>query len=543
MSRAMTTVPSPPRSGADQEPVLPLPGAHLAVVRAEQVDTSAPVAQAESIVREARVDIAQDPLRDTPLPVRTIALGLLGTVLIAAAGIGAAAVLEPDPLLNGTPFSWLRYGHGKQMATAVVFVGLALLIWSWIRLGRDVRSGQVDRRGMRIAIGAWVLPMLFTPPLFSRDMFSYLGQGDLALHGFDPYQFGVSVLNDHLSANVDPTWQNTPTPYGPLFVLLAKSVVLVTGQDTIVGVVAMRLTMCVGLVLLCWALPRLATRLGGSPTVALWLGAANPFVLTYLVGGGHNDLLMVGLLTSGTVLVLDGRHRKGFAVVTLAFAVKATAAVMLPFLVWIWAARLSGTASRRFTRAVSAALAVVLPVFGICTLAAGVNLGWLPALGSSSVVIEWLSLPTAVGQLAHLAASPFTTLDQQDFLSVTRTVGWLVLIALVARQWWLARDGDPATTIRRAAVALLVVALFSPATLPWYFSWALVVAAGVAWSGRGLVVAVFCSVWLVLMTFPDGSTALYDWGYLASAMVAAALAAVSLVRRDPLRLGHHPQHS
>jgi alpha-1,6-mannosyltransferase len=378
--------------------------------------------------------------------------------------------------------------------------------------------------------------MLFTPPLFSRDLFSYLGQGDLALHGFDPYQFGVSVLNDHLSANVDPTWQNTPTPYGPLFVLLAKSVVLITGQDTILGVVAMRMTMCVGLVLLCWALPRLACRLGGSPTVALWFGAANPVVLTYLVGGGHNDLLMVGLLTSGTVLVLDGRRRKGIAVVTLAFAVKATAGIMLPFLVWIWAARLTGTAGRRFAKATAASLAVVLPVFGICTLAAGVNLGWIPALSSSSVVIEWLSLPTAAGQLAHLVATPFTTVDQQQFLSVTRSVGWLVLIALVARQWWLARGGDPETTIRRAAVALLVVALFSPATLPWYFSWTLVVAAGLAWSGRALVVGAFFSVWIVLMTFPDGTTALYDWGYLASAMVAAALAAVSLVRKDPLRL-------
>jgi alpha-1,6-mannosyltransferase len=131
--------------------------------------------------------------------------------------------------------------------------------------------------------------------------------------------------------------------------------------------------------------------------------------------------------------------------------------------------------------------------------------------------------------------SLFGSADPQGFLSVARSIGWLVLIALVGRQWWLARDGVPRTTVRRAAVALLVVTLFSPATLPWYFSWPLVLAAGLAWSGPGLVLGAFVSVWIVLVTFPDGTTGLYDWVYLATALVAAAVAAVSLVRPDPLR--------
>ena len=507
----MTTVPSLPRSGAGDEPASDRGG------------------------RPVRAGTAEKPL-----PARLIATGFAGTILIAAGGIGAAAVLEPDPILNGTAFGWLGYGHGKQMATAVVFVGVTLLVLAWIRLGREARAGRVDRRGVLVAIGFWVLPLLLAPPLFSRDLFSYLAQGDLALHGYDPYSYGVSVLNDHLSANVDPAWQNTAAPYGPLFLLVAKAVVLVTGQSTIVGVLAMRVTMCGGLVLLCWALPRLAQRLGGRPTVALWFGAANPLVLVYLVGGGHNDLLMTGLLTAGTVLVLDGRYRRGIALVTLAFAVKATAGVLLPFLVWIWMASMPGdphgTPGRRFARAAGQGVAVVLATFAACSVLAGVGLGWIPALGATSAVIEWLSLPTAVGQLTHTVASLFTTVDPQGFLSVARSIGWLVLIALVARQWWLARDGVPATTIRRAATALLVVTLFSPATLPWYFSWPLLLAAGLAWSRRGLVLGAFCSVSVVLVTFPDGTTGLYDWAYLAMAMLAAALAAVSLVRPDPLRL-------
>ncbi|HKN97745.1 MAG TPA: polyprenol phosphomannose-dependent alpha 1,6 mannosyltransferase MptB [Pseudonocardiaceae bacterium] len=470
-----------------------------------------------------------------PVPVRTVAAGMFGTVLVAGGGVGAASIVEPDPVLDGTAFSWLGYGHGKQLAVAVAYAGILLLVWAWIRLGRDARAGTVDRRGMLIAVGAWLAPLLIAPPLFSRDLFTYLGQGDLALHGLNPYHYGVAVLGDHLSANVDPTWQNTPSPYGPLFVLIAKSVVLVTGQSIVVGVIALRATLCAGMLLLCWALPRLARHLGGSPVLALWLVAANPLVLTYLVGGGHNDLLMIGLLAAGTVLVLDGRHRRGVALVALAFAVKATAGVLLPFLVLIWARRLTGSPGARLGKAVLHAMAVVVPTFAVCTLLAGVDLGWLPALSTSNLVVEWLSMPTAVGQLAFIVGGLFTSADLPSILAVTRTIGWLVLAVLVGRQWWLARHGDPVTTLHRAALAMLFVALFSPATLPWYFTWPLVVAAGLAWSARALVPATFGSVLVVLFTHPDGTFGLYDPPYLAMSVLVAALAATALVRPDPVR--------
>lgn len=518
MSRAMTTTPTVPRPSTAPNAAL------IGVVRGT---SHAPVRTESGAERPA------------PLPSRIILLGFAGLAVMALTSIGAAAVLVPDPILNGTSFAWLRYGHGKQLATAVFYLGLTMFVVGWIRLGREVRAGRVDVRGMLITIGAWVAPLLLAPPLSSRDMFSYLAQGDLALHGYDPYQYGVSVLNDQLSANVDPIWQNTPAPYGPLFILVAKCVVLVTGQHTIAGVLAMRATMCLGLVLLCWSLPRLADRLGGRPTVALWFGVANPLVLVYLVGGGHNDLLMMGLLITGTVLVTDGRHATGIALVTGAFAVKATAGVALPFLVWIWAARLPGSPAVRFRRAAGTSLAIVLPVFAACTTAAGVTLGWLPALGSSSVVIQWISLPTAAGQLSHTLASLFDVdADGQLYLSVARLIGWLVLIVLAGRQWWLARAEDGRETVRRAACAMLIVALFSPATLPWYFSWALILSAALAWSGRALVVGVFGAVWITLITYPTGASALYDWGILAGVIFVAAVTAVSLVRPDPLGLTH-----
>ncbi|KAA2256560.1 hypothetical protein F0L68_26230 [Solihabitans fulvus] len=469
------------------------------------------------------------------LPVRTILLGVLGVMLVALGGTGAGATLVHDPVLADSGLSWIRYGHGLDLATAVLYIGLGLLVWAWVRLGRGVRAKRVNSRGMLIAIGAWSLPLLVAPPLFSKDVYSYLSQGMLALKGFDPYVVGPAALPGPLTENVSWVWQNTPAPYGPLFILVAKGVVAITGTSLIGGVLLLRLATAFGLALLCWSVPGLVRHLGGNAALALWLGVANPLMLVHLIGGAHNDMLMVGLLAAGVRLMLDGRHLTAIALVTLAFSVKATAVVALPFLVWVWAARLTGTRRNRFLKAAGGGLAVFVVVFTLCTLAAGVSLGWIPALSTSSMIVNWLSLPTALGQFTHTLVSLVFTVDQGIFLGIARAIGEILLVWIAARQWWAARDGGP-EAVRRAAYTLLAVALLSPATLPWYFSWPLVIGAGLAWGTSALVVAVLGSVWLLLVTFPNGDTALYSWGYLFLALLASGLAAVSLVRPDPLRL-------
>ncbi|WP_253769994.1 polyprenol phosphomannose-dependent alpha 1,6 mannosyltransferase MptB [Goodfellowiella coeruleoviolacea] len=525
----MPATPSLPRSGTESADPVP-----SSAVGSPTSDDTGRRAVRTAVTRQ---DDAADQARG--LPLGTILLGLFGVALIALGGTGAGGTLIHDPLLADTALSWIRYGHGKDLATAVLYGGLGLLVWAWIRLGRGVRAELVGRKAMLLTIGVWMLPLLVAPPLFSRDVYSYLAQGQLALEGFDPYQAGPSVLPGPLTENVSWVWQNTPAPYGPLFMLVAKGVVAVTGTSLIGGVVLIRLMMGLGVVLLCWSLPGLARHLGGRPAVALWLGVANPLMLVHLVGGAHNDMLMVGLLATGVLLVLERRHVSGVAVVTLATAVKATAVVALPFLVWVWAARLVGSRRSRFVRAAGWGVAIFVTVFTLCTLVAEVSLGWIPALRTSSTIVNWLSLPTALGQFVHLVVNWVVHVDEGIFLGITRGLGMLLLAWLAIKQWWAARDGGP-EAVRRAAVTLLAVGLLSPATLPWYFSWPLVVGAGLAWGSTGLVLVALGSVWMLLVTFPSGDTALYSWGYLFLTLLAALLAAVSLVRPDPLRLSSRP---
>jgi alpha-1,6-mannosyltransferase len=473
--------------------------------------------------------------RAVRMPRKTIALGAIGSVLLAIGAVGAAGVLVRDPVLAGSPFSWVRYGHGRDLATAVVYGGFFMVVWAWVRLGRGVLAGLVDARGVLAATAAWIAPLLVAPPLFTRDPYSYLAQGALALEGFDPYAVGPEAMPGPITDNVHYFWQDTPAPYGPLFILLAKSIYAITGNGLITGVIGMRLVLLAGLVLVCWALPGLVRHLGGRLPVALWLLVASPMTVVHLVGGPHNDLLMIGLLAAGVLLVLERRHAGGIALITLAMAVKATAGVALPFMVWVWAARLTGTARVRFAKALAGSLAVFLPVFTAVTLLAGVNLGWIPALQAPSAIVNWLSLPTGAGELVHGLVNIFVDVDKMPFVTVTRGIGIVLFLVIAVRQWWLAREGGP-DAVRRAAIVLFAVAVLSPAILPWYLTWALVLAAGLPWRRTALVAMVGAAVWLVLVAYPTGETALYDWLYLLGAAGVSVLAAVSLVRPDPLGL-------
>ncbi|HEX2134131.1 MAG TPA: polyprenol phosphomannose-dependent alpha 1,6 mannosyltransferase MptB [Actinophytocola sp.] len=469
-----------------------------------------------------------------------LVLGSVGSLLLLAGGLGGAAGAVGNPLTSDGPVSWLRFGHGKMLSTLVVYAGCVLLVLAWVRLGRQVLAGRAGTRPVLLAAACWMVPLLFAPALFTRDVYSYLAQGAIALAGYDPFTVGPTVLADpEFIENVHPFWQGTPAPYGPLFILLVKGIVAVTGTNITIGLLVGKVTNLAGLALLLWALPRLVRHLGGSLPVATWLLVAGPLTVVHLVGGPHNDLIMIGFLAAGTALVLDHRHVAGVALVTLGVAVKASAAVALPFLVWVWAGRLASTGWRAFARACAGAVAVFVAVFAVVTLAAGVDLGWVTMVNASSRLVNWLSLPTAAGEVLHAVVGGWFDLSRDPFVTVTRVLGTLLLVYVLVRQWWLARDGG-VDAVRRAAVALFAVAVLSPTMLPWYLTWGLCLAAAWEWKPRQLAVAVGISAFMVVPYSPDGEQLLYVWGLMIVAVALSVLAAVSLVRPDPLRLSDKP---
>ncbi len=180
-----------------------------------------------------------------------------------------------------------------------------------------------------LVLAVWAAPLLIAPPLFSRDVYSYLAQGAMVDAHIDVYAYGPAHLGGPLADEVAPLWRHTGAPYGPVFLGVASALSDLTRGELPAGLLGMRLIALLGVALMAAALPRLARHSGADPAAALWLGALNPLVLLHLVAGAHNDAIMLGLLGAGLVAALGRWPVLGAVLVTLAALVKAPAALGL----------------------------------------------------------------------------------------------------------------------------------------------------------------------------------------------------------------------
>ncbi|MBW0014755.1 alpha-(1-_6)-mannopyranosyltransferase A [Mycobacterium sp.] len=466
---------------------------------------------------------------------RSAKLGFLGSLLIMAGGLGAGSTKPHDPLLEALHLSWLRFGHGLVLSSILLWTGVALMLIAWVRLGRQALARQASEFTMRATTGFWLAPLLLSVPVFSRDTYSYLAQGALLRDGFDPYAVGPVANPNPLLDNVSPIWTITTAPYGPAFILIAKLVTMLVGNHVIAGTMVLRLCMLPGLALLIWAEPRIAHHLGTNGSLALWICVLNPLVLIHLMGGVHNEMLMVGLMAAGIALTFQGRHVLGVVLITVAIAVKATAGISAPFLVWVWMRHLrehrGNRPAKAFLVATATSLLIFVVVFGMLSAVAGVGLGWLTALAGSVKIINWLTVPTAVANLIHALGSGLFPVNFYATLRVTRFIGMGVIAVSLPLLWWRSRRDDRAA-LTGIAWSMLIVVLFVPAALPWYYSWPLAVAAPLAQSRRAVAAIGGLSTWVMVIFKPDGSHGMYSWLHCSLA-AGCALAAWYALNRAP----------
>ncbi|WP_199255775.1 alpha-(1-_6)-mannopyranosyltransferase A [Mycolicibacterium mengxianglii] len=468
---------------------------------------------------------------------RPALLGFLGALAIAAGGLGAGSTRLHDPVLESLHLSWLRFGHGLVLSSLLLWGGVAVMLLAWLWLGRRMISRgpdqPVDEYTMVATTGFWLAPLLLSVPLFSRDTYSYLAQGALLRDGFDPYAVGPIENPNPLLDNVSPIWTTTTAPYGPAFILIAKFVTMLVGDNVIAGTMVLRLCMLPGLALLIWAAPRIARHIGANGAVALWICVLNPLVIIHLMGGVHNEMLMVGLMTAGIALVFAHRFVGGVTLATIAVAVKATAGLALPFMVWVWMRALRDRHGYRtvpaFLIAAAGSIAIFVGVFAVLSLLAGVGLGWLTALAGSVKIINWLTVPTAIANVTNAVGGLVFPVNFYAVLDVTRVAGILIIAISLPLLWWRFRHNDREVLLG-IAWAMLVVVLFVPAALPWYYTWPLAVISATAQSKSAIAAIAGFSTWIMVIFKPDGSHGMYVWIHVLLATVCAAAAWYSLRR-------------
>ncbi|ARF53187.1 polyprenol phosphomannose-dependent alpha 1,6 mannosyltransferase MptB [Streptomyces gilvosporeus] len=447
------------------------------------------------------------------------AQGALGSALLAAGGWGAGALTTGEPSgLWGIPAPPL-----VVLGAVMAYAGLTLLVVAWWRLGSAVRNGRVMSRRQRwVVLGWWALPMAACPLLFSSDAYSYVAQGAIAHQGWDVYGVGPSVLGGGLAGNVPAMWRGTPAPYGPLSVAMSETVVSVTGeQRVVVAVLGLRLLALAGLVLLAWAVQRLAAVTGVTPCGAWWAAPLNPLVLVHLVGGAHNEALMVGLMMVGFVAFGGGRWVVGTLAMISAVLVKAPAAVALLCAAVVAVAGQPG-GRRRCRRAVE------ITVVAVAGLLAGVALcgrgwGWLHTAGESDRVFTALSLSTDAGRVWGAATQALGWGTTDDAVTLARGVGLAGGACAVA---WCAWRAPRTGAAYAAGRGLLAVVVSAPVVQPWYLLWGGVPLAAVAWPVLARPWAKATMVGMLLVVLPSGLG--LTWAYGMAAVTGVSLTSVGL---------------
>lgn len=458
----------------------------------------------------------------------------------AAGGLAGLALVVAGAALPNSPFStklagaWFfgipgpgRVSGDPWLSLLLVYGGIVVLLGAWLALVRRA-AGQTLRQLAGVA-AMWVLPLLIAPPLLSRDAYTYGAEGQLAAAGLNPYTHTLAADRSsvffHLS---DPLWRTTHAPYGPLFFGLARANAVMMGNHVAATLAGFRIIALAGLVLMAVAVPALARACGQPAAPAFALTVLNPLILLYLIGGMHNDALMLGLLLAGVALATRRHPVLGIALCALAAQVKAPAALGIVFIGWTWAG--PGAAVRQRVRTLAAALAIGASSMTLVSLASGFGWGWLTDLSTPGAVVSWLDPATAVGlafsDVSHALGLTASTLS---FVAVARA-GALVVAALLVL--YLMAHVDQLGLPRALGWSLLAVVLLGPIVWPWYETWGIAFLAVAAdrWSRRWTVLlsAVAC-----FATVPTGVT-LSGAGLLIVVAGLAALAAVTLgiVRRD-----------
>ena len=488
-----------------------------------------------------------------PIP-RALPLGLSASCILLFASFSGGATRNRGGLLEALNIGFLSYGHGRNLGLALYWVGIFLLAAAWVLAGRTIIRPQLTNprpkgglRDIQRILFAWVTPLVFAGPLASRDVYSYLMQGAMVRDGFNPYTEGAAVNPGPFLLEVSQDWRNTTTPYGPLHLWIGELVTGLVGDNVTAGVAAYKVLSLLGFITIAWSIPRIASKLGADPAVALWLGVANPVIILHLIGGMHNESLMVGLVSIGLLAALNRHFHAALILVGTAVAMKATAVIAAPFIVWMMLHYYAPKGSSKW-RSLSVfvlsgliALVEIIAAVALITWISGTSWGWLSQVSGNSKVINPLAGPTLATDVIFPAVQIFMPdASYNAILAVLRSIAMACMLIGLVVVWWLCRKDDRDAVMGTAA-AYQVAFVFNAVTLPWYYAsiftlmgtfrpplWLIKFASGVA-----LFIGVSFS--------GDGNHQLYNWFWVIGMIVVAWFAIQWIFEGVPKK--RQPEHA
>jgi alpha-1,6-mannosyltransferase len=380
---------------------------------------------------------------------------LLALLIVAAtAEIVLDGALGHSPLIPKSPeiAGWLQ-GIGERLGYRSFLIAMLLFSAAYAGLLTLLRRAPlaISKRWAIVLVAALQAIVFAGPILLSTDVFSYIAYARMGVeHGINPYLHGpIAIVNDPVYHYVGQDWRHVATAYGPLYTLLSYPLAPLGLVGAIWGMKVYALLASAGTLVLVW---RCALVRRVDPVAALLAVGANPLYIIYGLGGAHNDLIMLALMMAAVSLTFAGRDASAAAAVVAGTLVKATVAVLLPFMVLSkrTLAPLLGAAA-----ALAVGVVVGYAVFGVH----GINI--IAALNRDAAFV---STDSFANEIAHLFGKPGVFPIDHDLLK-----GSLVLIVLYLmwRTWrgydWIAASGW----------TLLAISVTSTWLLAWYILWPL----------------------------------------------------------------------
>jgi hypothetical protein len=437
---------------------------------------------------------------------------------------------------------------GALFGTTMVVAGVALLVEAWFRL-RPSLYHEVKHWPITLL---WVLPMLFAPPIFSHDAYGYAAEGWVLQNGLNPYDVPISVLPGAFADQAAWLWRYHTAMYPPLSLQMFHGLVAMAGNDPYLSAVAMRLPALIGVALTVHLLPRIARRVGADVQLTAWFATVNPLVIIDLVGGAHNDAVMMGLvvlalwtayLPARSTIRRSGRlaGRLGQALSWLvaekwfllaAVIIGVATSIKQPALLAFYPIALIGHPWRslhwpdtwRAGVRLSISLAVAVGTFVAISFATGLGFGWVSAADVPGLVVT-LAPFSLLGEGLRMAFEYFAMPGVGDAVkAVLRSVGLLLTAVVIAV---LALGIGRRKPITFLSWSYLTFAFGGIALNSWYLTWGGLLLPLTKPSARIIGTAVTTTA--VLLAYEAGNLA-YRNGAVGLSFAAVALMIVLVYR-------------
>lgn len=328
-----------------------------------------------------------------------------------------------------------------------------------------LRLSTASSRSPLVALFVFALlfriPLWFTTPTLSTDVWRYLWDGRLLNQGVNPYANRVdSPELDDLATSwrerIDHAWM--ATPYPPITEFTFASIYRLAPDSPTAMQIAFTLFDLATAAVVVALLRRL-----GLPDERVLIYAWNPLIIVEFSHSAHVDSLMTLLGMLALFWLIAGRRTHSAVAMALATLTKFTPALTLPIFVRRWGLRRTLLYS-------AIVIGALVPFLG-----AGLGLGgesdgtgifgalriyarqWKTNDGLFFWMVRWLE---------HLTGNP---------VQVSKLLG-LVILGLAALFVLLRSDPGtankaPQTVIGLTVLLLSVYLLLTPAMFPWYLTW------------------------------------------------------------------------